>query len=74
MHHKDGEHRRSIEHGALVNVRTIVKHCRNIPADLSEGVFTDNGEGYAGRACVFLSAAIYEGILADVHSSGKNVG
>ena len=74
VHHVDREHRRSVEHRKLVDVGAVVKHRRNIPADLSERFLVDDGESHAGRACVLLCATVDEGILADVNPAAEDVG
>ena len=52
---------------------TVVKHCRDIAADLSESVLADNREHDAGRAYVLLCATINEGIFADVNRTAHDI-
>ena len=73
VHHIDGEHRRSIEHGEFVNVGLVVEHGGQVARYAAQGLLADNGEDDAGRAHVLLGAAIDKVILAHVYRAGHDV-
>ena len=74
LHHEDREYRRGVEHGASVHMGAVVKHGRDVSADLSEGILAHDGECHASRAYILLRSSVYECIFAHIHGTAHDVG
>ena len=71
---EDGEHRRGVEHGTLLDVGAVVEHGGNLTAYVAEQVFLDDDEGDAGGGEVLLGATVDEAVLGGVEHAAEDVG
>ena len=74
VHHEYREYGRGIEHRPSINMRAVVQHRRYITAYLAEGILPHNRESDPRRAYILLRSAIDEGIFADIHRTGHDIG
>ena len=59
----DGEHRRSVEHGALVYVSLVLEHCGDHTVYVAESAVLHDADSHTGGCEVLLSTGVDEIVL-----------